>query len=180
MRGSAFSIPDLPDRATLVDGAWPSAPEQVTVQADGAATWTSRSATSCMGDAEVTISGTWRVNDQLDPRWLGETLLSRGSTSRTSVPSSSTSRSGRRLDTDPRARWTLVPDVSALTSSDLVDIVDEWNGLATEWRGQVTTQLITLEKHGRFKRTALELAAASTAFRRSSRSCCCCSPRSRS
>ena len=67
------------------------------------------------------------------------------------------------LDTEPRARWTIVPDVTQLTAGDLAPMVTAWNGINSAWRGEFS--VASLEKQGRFKLTALELGARVDALR---------------
>ena len=78
-RAEALSIPDLPERATLVDGSWPASPDEVTIQAQGAERLHVAVGDQIeLGDLAVTVSGTWQVSDPLDPRWLGESLITDG------------------------------------------------------------------------------------------------------
>ena len=157
-RAQVLSIPDLPERATLVDGAWPTSTDEVSMQAVGA-----ERLHVVVGDTlqidgtRLTVTGTWQVNDPLDPRWLGESLITDGTDDTDFGPVIIEESVWPQLDTDPRARWTLVPDGSTLDAGDLSGMVAAWNSLGTDWRGQVTSQLITLEKTGRFKRSAIEL-----------------------
>jgi len=157
-RAGVFSIPDLPERATLVDGAWPETPEEISVQADGAARLgVGPGDTVRLGDADLTITGTWRATNHLDPRWLGDELLLGGADKVDYGPFVVDETVWPRLDSDPRGRWTIIPDSATLTAADLTAITESWNRIGTEWRGQVNYELISLEKQGRFKRTALEL-----------------------
>ncbi|MEO8094129.1 MAG: hypothetical protein ABI632_04255, partial [Pseudolysinimonas sp.] len=157
-RAAVLSIPDLPDRATLVDGTWPTSADEVSVQADGALRLDVVPGDRLrVGDADVTVTGLWRVNDRLDPRWLGEAVLTDG------VPDVDVAQIvvdeslWPQLKTDPRARWTLVPDARRLTAADLVTITGAWNQIGTEWRGHVPGDFVTLERTGAFTRTALDL-----------------------
>jgi hypothetical protein len=158
VRAQVLSIPDLPDRATIVDGVWPASPAEVTMQAAGAERLSvAVGDTLFLSNVPVTLVGTWTVDDTLDPRWLGDPLVTSGQDDIDFGPVVIDESLWPQLDTDPRARWTLVPDGSMLTAGDLVTIVAEWNRINTAWHDQVSSQLITLEKQGRFKRTALEL-----------------------
>lgn len=156
-RAQLLSIPDLPERATLVAGTWPTGPDETSLQADGAERLEVTPGDRIqIGDTTITVTGTWRVNDPLDPRWMGDTLITDG-LDVDAGPIVIDESLWSQLDTDPRVRWTLVPDVTHITAPQLASIVTEWNSLGTQWRGQVSSQLITLEKTGRFKRSALEL-----------------------
>ncbi|MGN6503212.1 MAG: hypothetical protein ACTHKX_09995, partial [Pseudolysinimonas sp.] len=110
-----------------------------------------------IGDVDAVVAGTWRVDDALDPRWMGDPLVTSGADGTDTGLVVVDESLWPQLDTDPRARWTLVPDPATVTARDLAPIVAEWNHIGIEWRGQVTSQLITLEKQGRFKRSAIEL-----------------------
>ena len=48
----------------------------------------------CSG-VEFTLTGTWRIDDHLDPRWLGDTIVTDGTRIPTTARSSSTTRPGR-------------------------------------------------------------------------------------
>lgn len=157
------SIHDLPDRADLIEGAWPAGPDEVSLQADGAELLgVAVGDHLVVGTADVVVSGTWRVSDALDPRWMGDVLEIRGQDS--GYPPAIglvvvDESLWPQLDSDPRARWTLVPDIATLKASDLDPIVSTWDSLGSDWRGQVDSQLITLEKGGRLKRTAIDLGS---------------------
>ncbi|HTL40171.1 MAG TPA: hypothetical protein VL294_01700, partial [Pseudolysinimonas sp.] len=157
-RVQVVSIGDLPERASLVEGAWPTGPGEVSLQADGAELLGIGAGDRVrIGDAYAVVAGTWRVDDALDPRWMGDPLVTNGADGVDVGLVVVDESLWPQLDTDPRARWTLVPDPATVSARDLAPIVAEWNRIGTEWRGQVNSQLITLEKQGRFKRSAIEL-----------------------
>jgi hypothetical protein len=163
-RALVMSLTGIEERATLVDGSWATAPDEVTMQADAADRLELAAGDHLvLGNGEFTLTGVWRVNDHLDPRWLGDTILTEGYKDPDSGPVVIDESAWPLLDTDPRARWTIVPDTTQLTAGDLGPIVTAWNGINSAWRGEF--QLVSLEKQGRFKLTALELGARVDALR---------------
>ncbi|MFJ3407540.1 hypothetical protein [Promicromonospora sp. NPDC090134] len=114
---------------TLVDGAWPAATDEAAVQADAA-----EAAGLAVGDrvrlgvdpedradtgTAVTIAATWRVTDPDDAGWLGDPSVLTGSDGAYPGPVVVSEQVVAGLDTDPFARWTVVPDGAALTPEDL-------------------------------------------------------------
>jgi hypothetical protein len=156
---TALSITGLEDRADLVDGAWPASADEVTMQADAAAILELESGDRIQVDGvELTVAGTWRVRDFLDPRWLGDTQVLEG-TDRVRVgPVVIDESVWSRLEAQPRARWTLVPDRDRMTATDLATLIADWDQIDSEWRGSVSS-ITTLEKQGRLRAAARELQA---------------------
>ena len=114
---------------TLVDGAWPVGVDEAAVQADAA-----QAAGLTVGDTvrlgvdpdestaagtPVTIAATWRVTDPDDAVWLGDPLVLTGSDGAYPGPFVVSQEVIAGLDTDPFARWTVVPDGAALTPAEL-------------------------------------------------------------
>lgn len=114
---------------TLVDGAWPTATDEAAVQADAA-----EAAGLTVGDTlrvgvdpdepadtgtPVTVAATWRVTDADDAVWLGDPTTLTGTDGAYPGPVVVSREVVEGLDTDPFARWTVVPDGAALTPADL-------------------------------------------------------------
>lgn len=114
---------------TLVDGAWPTATDEAAVQADAA-----EAAGLTIGDTvrlgadpddpaatgtPVTVAATWRVTDPDDAVWLGDPATLTGSDGAYPGPVVVSQEVVEGLDTDPFARWTVVPDGGALTPEHL-------------------------------------------------------------
>jgi hypothetical protein len=161
-RTQVLSIPGLPERADLVDGSWPTSPDEVSLQAHAAERLGVVPGDRLqLGRAVVTVTATWTVKDPLDPRWIGDRLLTEGSSELDADfgPVIIDESLWPQLEVDPRARWTIVPDIARISAGDLAAIVDAWNGINVDWRGEVSSNLITLEKQGRFKRAALEIGS---------------------
>jgi hypothetical protein len=114
---------------TLADGAWPTAPDEAAVQADAA-----EAAGLGVGDTvrlgvdpdsptangtPVTIAATWRVTDPDAAVWLGDPATLTGSDGAYPGPVVVSQETLDGLDTDPFARWTVVPDGAAVTPAHL-------------------------------------------------------------
>lgn len=153
----AASIPDLPDRVELVDGAWPSSEDEATIQADAAdGLGIGPGSTLAVGDVVLRITGVWRVGDPLEPRWLGDDLPLRGRDDDGYGPLVIDPGLWPRLDSEPLARWILVPDAATITPEDLRSIPSIWAGLARSWRGEVP-DAGSMRREGAFDDTAGEL-----------------------
>lgn len=114
---------------TVVDGAWPVGADEAAVQADAA-----QAAGLAVGDTlrvgvdpdepattgtPVTVTATWRVTDPDDAVWLGDPAALTGTDGTYPGPVVVSREVVAGLDTDPFARWTVVPDVAALTPAHL-------------------------------------------------------------
>ncbi|MFC8798875.1 hypothetical protein ACFT2C_14160 [Promicromonospora sp. NPDC057138] len=117
------------DGVTLVDGAWPAGADEAAVQADAA-----ESAGLAVGDTirldvdpenpadtgtPVTLAATWRVTDPDAAVWLGDPVALTGTDGAYPGPVVVRQDVIAGLDTDPFARWTVVPDRAALTPAEL-------------------------------------------------------------
>ena len=114
---------------TVVDGAWPVGADEVAVQADAA-----EAAGLAVGDTlrvgvdpddplttgtAVTVTATWRVADPDDALWAGDPAALTGTDGTYPGPVVVSGEVVSGLATDPFARWTVVPDVTALTPDHL-------------------------------------------------------------
>lgn len=114
---------------TVVDGAWPVGADEAAVQADAA-----EAAGLAVGDTlrvgvdpdeplstgvTVTVTGTWRVADPDDAVWAGDPAALTGTDGTYPGPVVVSDEVVEGLPTDPFARWTVVPDVAALTPDHL-------------------------------------------------------------
>lgn len=116
------------DGVSVVDGVWPTSPDGAAVQADAA-----QAAGLAVGDTvrvgadpddpatgtTVTVAATWRVTDPDDAVWLGDPVMTTGTDGDRPGPMVVAPNVIAGLDTDPFARWTVVPDGAALTPADL-------------------------------------------------------------
>jgi hypothetical protein len=114
---------------TLVDGAWPTGASDAAVQADAA-----EAAGLTVGDTirlgvdpeaptttgtPLAIAATWRVTDPDDAVWLEDPAALTGADGAHPGPVVVSQEVVAGLDTDPFARWTVVPDRTALTPAHL-------------------------------------------------------------
>jgi hypothetical protein len=121
--------------ATVVDGRWPSpsgsdSAVPTAVQADAA-----EALALDLGDVvTVTLDGgpvplevvaTWRATDAADPRWFGDPLVARGEDEAegTAGPFVVDEDDLARFPGLTLVRWTLVPDLAALTPSEVPALV---------------------------------------------------------
>lgn len=162
---TVLSVPDLSGRAELVAGSWPATEEDVVVQADAADELGLRPGTQAvLGGARVHVSGTWRAHDHLDPLWLGDPQVEVGSNDGQFGPVVVDERRWTGLDVEPRARWTLVPDLEDLTASDLEVLTTARNRLALDWSGRVD-EVESLQVEGRLPDVAHEVALRTDGLR---------------
>ncbi|MEU4363973.1 FtsX-like permease family protein [Promicromonospora sp. NPDC023987] len=114
---------------TVVDGTWPTGAYDAAVQADAAeAAGLAVGDTIRLGvdpDAPTTtgtplaITATWRVTDPDDAVWLGDPVALTGADGAHPGPVVVSQDVVAGLDTDPFARWTVVPDSTELTPAHL-------------------------------------------------------------
>ena len=152
--GLIASMPDLEQRAVLVDGRWPDDASEVTVQADAAQTLEVRAGdVVTIAGEPVTVVGLWTVADALDPRWLGDPQVLNGRGSRIGPIVIDESLWTTLPDVSAIAQWTIVPDATRITASDLARIPPAWKRITTDWRGQVD-ELGSVAKGGGLALTA--------------------------
>ncbi|MEO5535315.1 MAG: FtsX-like permease family protein [Pseudolysinimonas sp.] len=132
----AMSIPDLENRATLVAGAWPSGPRQVTVQAGAAAGIGIAPGDSVEIDGvRFDVVGTWMLADRLDPRTLGDPLLETGASTLDIGPVVIDESVWSDLKVVPVAQWTLIPDGPQFAVNDVSALPTDWRYMTRAWRG---------------------------------------------
>ena len=157
-RSIVLSIPDLADRTELVDGAWPASATEVTVQADAAAQLGLAPGSRIrLGDADVTVVGTWRVLDPLDPHWLGDELVTTGADSDDLGPIIVDESAWTPMGVTAWGRWTLIPNTDQISVGDLSTIATVWNELSRTFRSVSDLETSTLNRDGRLARTAVEI-----------------------
>jgi hypothetical protein len=151
--GLAASYQDLEDRVQLVDGTFGEGTNEVIVQEQAAADLGLEVGDQLLIEgARFTVVGTWRAIDFLDPRWYGDPMIVTGLND-DHGPFVIDERAWSRFDDLPRVRWTLIPDIADITSSNLAEVAEAWFAIDSDWRGEVDG-LETLEKQGRFAQTA--------------------------
>jgi len=155
--GSAvvLSVPQLDERAGIVDGTWPAAANEVSVQADAAeALGLAPGTRFTLGAAEMTVTGTWRALDPFDPRWLGDERVVEGFEGVSYGPIVIAEDAWAAVDPSPRARWTMTPVVAQMRASDLAGIRGAWSGMRNYLR-DAGVDTSSFDDRGRLVRTAL-------------------------
>lgn len=151
--GLAASYDDARERLRIVDGRFTESGNEVMVQQRAAeALLLSVGDQLLIDGARFTVVGTWEAADYLDPRWYGDPMIITG-IEEDYGPFVIDEASWSRLEGDPRVRWTLVPDITQITSANLSSVAAAWSSIDSTWRGTVDG-LETLEKQGRFTQTA--------------------------
>ena len=159
--GLAASYQDLEDRVEIVDGAFGVTTNEVIVQERAAADLGLEVGEELLIEgARFTVAGTWRAVDFLDPRWYGDPMIVTG-LDQDYGPFVIDEAAWTRFDDLPRVRWTLIPDIDDITSSNLAAVANAWFAIDSDWRGEVDG-LETLEKQGRFAQTAAILGVRVT------------------
>jgi hypothetical protein len=130
-RVTVASVPALSERASLVDGAWPTRDGEATIQADAAALLGLAVGDRIrLGEADLLITGSWRVVDDLDPRWVGDSLPITGVEAANFGPLAVDDATWPLIGEAPEASWTVVPNATAITASDLEVIAAVWPTLS--------------------------------------------------
>ena len=156
-RVSVQSVPEFESRASLVDGRWPTTASEATIQADAAALIGIVPGTVVrLGDVDLTVVGTWRINDELDPRSFGDPLVTAGTDGEIFGPVIVDEAAWGSLVAKPEARWTILPVVDRIEASDLESIVTTWRDLPGVIR-QDLQEKAAIGQEGRLVRTAIEL-----------------------
>jgi hypothetical protein len=155
-----YSIDDLAEVATIVSGAWPDAPDQVSVQVDAASALglTVGSALQLAGQS-VTVAATWQADDPLAGRWMGDRLIAEGSDGADVGPIVIDESLWADLPASPRARWALTADRTQIGPHDLSRIVTGWNALDEVIRAEDLIYDVSFERHGRLAAVASEILA---------------------
>ncbi len=124
------SVPALSKRATIVDGEWPQESGQASIQADAASILGIAVGDRVrVGEAEFAITASWRVNDDMDPLWGGEPLITTGTYGVTIGPIVIDESDWQLVGKTPQVRWMVVPDAPSLSVADLHAIDMAWSGL---------------------------------------------------
>jgi hypothetical protein len=122
VRSALASVPDLSERARLTAGRWPRNAAEASMQADAARLLGVRVGDHFVlpGGAHITIVGLWHVRNEADPSWLGA-----------EIPLSGIDDDGvsgfividpslwTNAESDPVARWTIIPRADRDTASQL-------------------------------------------------------------
>ncbi|WP_091707444.1 FtsX-like permease family protein [Microbacterium sp. cf046] len=127
---------DIDSAATLADGEWASDASQATMQADAAAALGVGIGDTVVLDDEVelTIVGTWRVNDPDSPHWMGDPLWTTGSSDRSIGPIIVDTAVWNELGITPQVKWTIIPEIGRLAPADLAAADAAWDTMPAAFR----------------------------------------------
>lgn len=158
VKAFAASIPELEANADLVAGSWPASPAEASVQADAAAALgLAPGDTLGVGGATVTVTGTWRVSDQLDPRWVSDRLLLDGVNGAVLGPIVLAEDELPTVGAETRTRWAIVPVVSELRTGDLEVFIDRWRTIVDSMRADGGFDVNGVQLNGRFASSATSI-----------------------
>ncbi|WP_129789336.1 FtsX-like permease family protein [Promicromonospora panici] len=158
------------ESVTVVDGAWPAGQDEAAVQADAA-----EAAGLAVGDTvrlgvdperptatgtPVTVAATWQVTDADDAVWLGDPVTLTGTDGAYPGPVVVSQEVMAGLDTDPFARWTVVPDDAALTPAELPALAALTGEVESTLGEDTTVAPRGLTVSGTLSTTAADLGAA--------------------
>ena len=159
------SIPDLDSNAELLSGAWPRSPGEASLQADAAeGLGLAPGDELTVGDTEVTITGTWRLSDPHDPRWVSDPLLLRGIDSAVRGPIVVAESDLPAIGAATTTRWAIVPDVAALRAGDLDIFIQNWRTIADSMREDRGFNVDSLQRSGRFAAVATSIQSTVNAL----------------
>ncbi len=159
-RSIVLSIPDLQERSELVDGSWPASATEVSVQADAAALLGLVPGDRIrLGAADLTVTGTWRVLDPLDPHWLGDELVTGGFDADDVGPIIVDESAWTSIGVTAWGRWTLVPIADQMTVADLDTIARVWDDLSRTLKSVSELDTSTLNRDGQLARTAIQIVS---------------------
>lgn len=157
-RATVYAVPDLAEVATLASGDWPDAPDEVSIQADAAVRFDLPAGSRLrLGDLDVTVTGTWLLDDELDPRWLGEGQLTAGTDGSSVVPFVADEEALPTIGVESRTRWAITIDTETIEANDLSIIVDAWRLLASTARADPALDTGGFDQSGRLARTLGQL-----------------------
>ncbi len=156
---ATLSVPDVETRVELVSGSW-AGESGVLMQADAAAALGIVPATVVMLNGEpFEVTGTWRVRDALDPRWTDSILVTQGNTSELAAVVLIDESVLEDLAAGPQVTWSVIPDVRAITLTDLSTMPRAWSSLTDSSRDDVAA-LEGIARSGGFVDVALEVEAS--------------------
>ncbi|MET0304088.1 MAG: hypothetical protein ABW040_08550, partial [Microbacteriaceae bacterium] len=153
------SIPALEGESELVAGRWPSGVGEVTLQADAAArVGLEPGAEVVLGDAAVTVVGTWRLAEGGAAPWWGDELLDTGASVRGIGPIVVDEALWPEIGVAPLARWTITPVAATLRGDEVVAVAPVWRSVPDRL-ADAGIETDGLEQRGGLARTTAQLAS---------------------
>lgn len=161
-----LSADDLPELATLVTGAWPTSPGEVSVQADAAAALALELGSPVMiGTTETVVTATWRIDDPLAGRWLGDAEITSGRDGDGLGPIVIDESLWAASDATARVRWAITADAATMRPENLRQIIAGWAEVPDAVRADDAIESVTYEDRGRLTATAAQLLERIEALR---------------
>ena len=146
--------------AVLVDGEWPASDAGLaaSVQADtAAALGVGVGSVLSLGDADVTVTGTWRLRDDYRGALAADPLFSAASGADTPGPIVIDESTWAAIARDRLVQWTITPQVAQLHRGDLQTIVAGWGALPAIARADSALDSTGLDRSGRLVTTAIRV-----------------------
>jgi len=154
------SVPEIETHASLADGRWPDGANEASVQADAAdALGIAPGDALSVGDASVVVSGTWRVTDPLDPRWVSDSLFLDGSSGVILGPIVLSEDEIASVGAITNTRWVIEPQLETLQSGDLDVYLRGWSALDDALRADGGLNINSLHRGGRLAAVAADVQA---------------------
>ena len=154
------SVPAIETHASLADGRWPEADNEASVQADAArALGIAPGDALSVGDASVIVTGTWRVTDPLDPRWVSDSLFLDGYSGVVLGPIVLSEDEIPSVGAITNTRWAIEPQLETLQAGDLDVYLRGWSGLDDALRADGGLNINSLHRGGRLAAVAADVQA---------------------
>jgi ABC-type lipoprotein release transport system permease subunit len=164
---TASTFPDFAEHAVFATGKAPSGDREVAIPVDAAALLGATVGDELLiNELPFTVSGTWRAQDPLDPRWYADPRVVTGGVDDDRLgPFAVDESAWDRMSSPPIASWTIVPASSAdITATNFSAIRSAWADAQADWRGSVP-EYESMAVENRFSRTLDEFAQRITGLR---------------
>lgn len=164
---TASTFPDFAEHAVFESGAAPTGDREVAVPIEAARLLAVTVGDELLiNDLPFTVSGTWRAQDPLDPRWYADARVVTGGVDDDRLgPFAVDESAWDRMSSPPIASWTIVPaSIADLTATNFSAIRSAWADAQSQWRGSVP-EYESMAVENRFSRTLDEFAQRITGLR---------------
>ncbi|WBU39012.1 hypothetical protein [Homoserinibacter sp. YIM 151385] len=156
----------LRKHAELEEGDWPATAGEVSLQADAAAAIGIRAGQAvALGPSTATVSGTWRLSAEGQPRWDADALLQTGADGAEIGPVVVDEDRLVDLGLDSRAAWIVSPRADRIDLAQLETALAGWRDLPAQLRRDGRIDTADLSRDGRLPRTANEILARAESLR---------------
>jgi ABC-type lipoprotein release transport system permease subunit len=164
---TASTFPAFAEHAVFATGEAPIGDREVAVPVDAAALLGVTVGDELLiNDLPFTVSGTWRAQDPLDPRWYADARVVTGGVDDDRLgPFAVDESAWDRMSSPPIASWTIVPaSIGDITATNFSAIRSAWADAQADWRGSVP-EYESMAVENRFSRTLDEFAQRITGLR---------------